>query len=132
MAGLPFLGVVAGAILQYIFTNIREQKNQKQKLKTQAYVDFLKGVSGQMLDNPEQSKLEYRTLLADAKMRISIYGSSKVIKSIADLTRSGAVLDTPERQRLFIQICQTMREESNKEPIPFLDTSQIIFNRDIE
>ena len=73
------------------------------------------------------------TLLTDAKARITIYGIKNVINQISDFWREGAILDTPKRKKLFINICQAMRKDSLPKNQKVLDNemSQLLFGTDL-
>lgn len=134
---LPIVGIIIGALLQYIFSKHSEELKHQQNLKTQAYVDFLKGVSGITVthrNNNKTKEQEYTTLLVDAKTRISIYGSKEVIQKIANFWRSDAKVDTPEEKHLFIEICQAMRSDSLKKDqrVENKDISQLLFSEDLD
>ncbi len=43
---LSFLGVVMGASFQYVFTRYLDNQRHQRELRTQAYLDYLKSISG--------------------------------------------------------------------------------------
>ncbi len=103
-----------GYCIQYWYAKKLESQKHQQNLRTNAYVDFMKGAAGMAITqkNKSNKEQEFIVLLADAKARISIYGSKEVIESIANFCRGGASLDTPGGRESFISICQTMRKEA--------------------
>lgn len=134
---LPIVGIIIGAILQYSFSKHSDELKHQKNLKTQAYVDFLKGVSGLTVahrNNDKNKKQEFMTLLVDAKTRISIYGSKEVIQKIANFWRADAQVDTPEQKHLFIKICQAMRSDNLKkdQQVENKDISQLLFSVDLK
>jgi len=134
---LPMVGIIIGAILQYSFSRHSDELKHQKNLKTQAYVDFLKGVSGLTVayrNNDKNKEQEFMTLLVDAKTRISIYGSKEVIQKIANFWRADAQVDTPEQKHLFIEICQAMRSDNLKkdQQVENKDISQLLFSVDLE
>lgn len=108
-AVLPIVGIVIGAVFQYVFSRTSEERKHQQNLRAQAYVDFLRGVSGVAIsqkNNDKTREQEFMVLLTDSKARIAVYETKKVIQKIANFWRAGARTDTPERMRLFVNICQ--------------------------
>src|SRR5208282_3144224 len=102
-AVLPVIGVLVGASLQYLFTRYLETQRHQRELRTQAYLDYLKSVSGLAHLNEPQGSQE-RDLLAsaaDAKARICVYGSSQVIQAFASFERLGAEVASPAQRRGF-------------------------------
>ena len=111
---LPFVGVLVGGFLQYVFTRHLETQRHHRDLRTQAYIDYLKSVSGLAhLNDPHGS--QERDLLAgaaDAKARICLYGSGEVINAFAAFEQLGAMLSSPAEQRCFVAMIAAMREDS--------------------
>lgn len=115
IALLPVLGVVLGASLQYFFSKSAESRKYLATLKTQAYIDYLRCVAESAhvgRDNPKVRK-EIFAKAADAKTRISIYGSSAVIAALASFEEMGATIDSPQSEEKFLALCNAMRGESN-------------------
>jgi len=126
---LPLAGVIVGAFLQSILQLRRERVSQKQTLKVKAYTDYLQSAAA--LSSKDVSKHnEARTLLTDARLRILIYGSAKVIENIATFDRTGAHLHTTEGMKTFLPVILSMREGSSKEKIKKEDMLRILFNLD--
>jgi hypothetical protein len=126
---LPLAGVVLGAFLQSFLQVKRERVSQKQNLKIKAYTDYLQAAS--ILSNGDPTKrVEAKVLLTDARLRILIYGSLKVIESIATFDRTGSNLDTPEGMKTFLPIISAMREDGSGDEIKKEDLTQILFRRD--
>jgi len=115
VAIVGILGIVVGALLQFVFGKRIEASKQFKLLQTQAYVDFIKGLTGigraQFFGNKEK-EIEYTILTAEARARISIYGSEKVIKNLAGLFREHNGIISEEEMEAFAELIQIMREES--------------------
>jgi hypothetical protein len=128
---ITILAVVVGASLQYWFSQISASREKFGLLRTNAYVDFLRAMAevgiAQKSKNMEQERRGF-TLMLDAKARIAVYGSSNVVNTLANFWRLGASLDTPERIKALIILCQTIRMESNpkSDPITDEDISQFL------
>lgn len=118
-AFLSFLGVVIGASLQYYFTRHIENQRHIRDLRSKAYMDYLLSVAEQAQfrytnNSPERIKLNTKT--ADAKSRICLYGSSKVIQVFSEFQQLGAIMNTKEQRKAFTDMVQAMRSDSGAEP----------------
>jgi hypothetical protein len=49
---------------------------------------------------------------ADAKTRVCMYGSTKVICILAEFAKGGSVLDSPDSIERFLEICHEVRREN--------------------
>jgi hypothetical protein len=126
---LPLAGIVVGAILQSFLQIRRERASHKQVLKIKAYTDYLQAAA--TLSSKDTSKhIDARTLLSDARLRILIYGSSKLVEHIAIFDRTGASLHTMEGMRTFLPVITLMREDNLKDKIKEKDLIRILFGRD--
>jgi hypothetical protein len=135
-AVLPLLGVVVGAGIHYWVSKASEAHKHLEELRTEAYVDFIRGVSGVAIAQKRHEpaiETQSMVLLADAKARVSVYGSKAVVESLAEFIRRGAVLDSPERMRTFVSACQKMRNESlpANEAIVDREMSQLMLGVDL-
>jgi hypothetical protein len=111
---LPMLGVIIGAGLQYFFSRSGERRKHLEALKSQAYVDYMRCVAQlakvERGDIKKFSELSAET--ADAKTRVCMYGSTKVIRTLADFAKGGSVLDSPDSFERFLEICHEVRREN--------------------
>lgn len=135
---------VAGIVsLSVVFLARRSETIKSlQSVRLAAYVDFIRAVAGLAIvqREPVQSKehfvkdWELRMLLADAKSRIAIYGSESVVGSLAQFLRGGKMLDTAERARSFMHVCQQMRGDTrpNLEKISDSDMHFLLFDSEVE
>src|SRR5947209_3444579 len=124
---VPVVSVSVSAIVSVlvVFLGRRSETVQlQQSLKTTAYVDFIRGIAGlailqrHTVQDQELQREGWRLkmLVADAKARIAIYGGSVVVRSMAKFLRGGAILNTPERAKSFVEICQSFRNDSSPRP----------------
>jgi len=118
------------------FSKASEERKHKQNLQTQAYVDFLRAVAGLAIARrfgDRSEKLENVTLLADAKARISIYGTKPVVESLAEFLRGDETLNSLGSKKAFVKVCQTIRSESLTADQAVLDrdVSQLLLGHDI-
>jgi hypothetical protein len=124
---MPIVSAAIAAVVSVLvvfLTRRSETLKQLQSVKAAAYVDFIRGVAGLAILQRESIKssdlmrmeLEKDMLVADAKARIAIYGTERVVSSMARFLRGGAVLDSQERTGSFVAICQEMRNDRSPEP----------------
>lgn len=117
---LPLIGLVVGAVLQYWFSRAAESRRQLQLLQSQCYVDYLKAVTRAAHSaTPEAARLAMADA-ADAKARLAIYGSSRVIIALARFEKVGPVLDNPSSLDAFIALVAAMRADDK-----FIDPSDL-------
>lgn len=132
----PVVGIVVGAALQYYVSRAFEERKMRRHLRTQTYADFLRGCAGLAIaqaDGDVTRMKEYRILLTDAKARITIYGSKKVILATAEFYRAGGRLDTREQMELYLSICEEMRKEGlPRESAEPMDMAQLLFGTDLK
>lgn len=126
---IAIAGVVLGAFLQSMLQLRRERVTQKQTLKIKAYTDYLQAAAA--LSSKDATKhVEARTLLTDARLRLLIYGSSKLVEYIAIFDRTGAHLHTVEGMRAFLPVITLMRNDNVKDKIKKEDMIRVLFGRD--
>ena len=106
------LGIFIGAALQYVFTKVLEEKRHERDLRTQAYADYLRCVSEMKHVFIQKTAPQERELLArftDAKVRMSLYGTDDVVRSLSRFEELGAQLDSPAQLEAFAALIQNMR-----------------------
>jgi hypothetical protein len=108
-AVLPLIGLVVGAVLQYLFTTAAESRKQLRLLQSQSYVDYLKAVTRAAHAHSPELRRQAVADTADAKARISVYGEPKVIFALARFEEIGVVLDNKESQATFVALANAMR-----------------------
>jgi hypothetical protein len=109
------IGLVIGAILQFLFTRHLDNKKHQRDLRAKAYSDYLQCVSehanlGYQRNTEEGRKLGART--ADAKCRISLYGAPAVIAAFAKFERLGATMNSKEQRSAFTNMVASMRQDT--------------------
>ncbi len=107
------VSLLVGAGLQYIFSRLMERRKQLSSLRSQAYVDFLKGCAqvGVLSEAGQERRRECLATIIDAKARIAVYGSFAVLGALAEFERRGSNLSDARTQEAFIRLCQLMRRE---------------------
>ena len=107
---LPLLGVVVGATLQYWASRAAEARKRLQLLRSQSYVDYLRAVTKAAHATSADAGRLARAEAADAKARMSVYGTSRAIAALARFEEVGAVLDTPNAMGVFAALVTAMRD----------------------
>ena len=109
------LGLVIGAVLQFLFTRYLDNKKHQRDMRARAYSDYLESVSEHANLSLNKSSSEGRLLAAktaDAKCRISLYGAPDVIKAFAVFENLGATMNTSEQQEAFTSMVIAMRADT--------------------
>lgn len=122
------LGAILGALLQYWFTKILEEKRLRRNLETHAYLDYIKFTTdlskAERTNCPEHEKVEINKNLADARLRISVFGSSEVIKAIA---ASESMKSDDRAKDRFAEIYSAMRRQLSNDKIQNETIKQLLF-----
>lgn len=128
---MGILGIIVGALLQYFFTKFLEEKRHRRELRTQAYLDYMKCVSelAQRAQFPNKSSpAEIYARTADAKGRICLYGSPKVIRAFSIFEKLGATMGTADGEDSYIKMIKAMRKDSgNNCKIDSIDVALMLF-----
>jgi hypothetical protein len=114
-AFLSLIGLVVGAVLQFLFTRHLDNKKHHRDVRAKAYADYLQCVSEHANLGHQQLSAEGRQLgakTADAKCRISLYGAPTVIAAFAKFERMGATMNTDEQCRAFTDMVLAMRQDA--------------------
>lgn len=96
--------IAIGAALQYFFTKFLEEKRHQRNLRTEAYLDFLKGVSEQGSANFQGNKIFYKKYMIDFVMLgqgCCYMGPPKVIQKFAEFNKLGGWIRTREERSLY-------------------------------
>ncbi|MBN1141550.1 MAG: hypothetical protein JXB25_07140 [Deltaproteobacteria bacterium] len=122
------IGIIIGALLQYLGTKVLEDRRHRRDLRTQAYMDYLKSVceQAQMAHFKIPKNQEVFTKTADSKARVCLYGSSKVVKAFATFDRLGATMNTPQQRTAFAEMVFLMRKDSGGESGTSLEDLQAV------
>ena len=103
-------------------------------LKTQAYVDYLRPVAqiAQLGKGDSSKRSELLAALADAKTRICIYGSAKVIDALASFEKVGPILVSSNSRGEFLAVCNEMRRHSlgESEVVQADNLNLVLFGRE--
>ncbi|WP_446742552.1 hypothetical protein [Silvibacterium acidisoli] len=92
-----------------------EASNRYENLRVQAYVDFVRAVGGLAVSQRNEDASEerrYSAQVAEAKVRIAIYGSKEVAEQLGYFFAKYGALTSQEAMLSFMNAIQQMREES--------------------
>lgn len=109
------LGIIVGATLQFIYSRTSEIKKQQNQSRNQAYNDYLKcasNLAAAIKFNNDTKRKELLSITADAKTRVCLYGSKKVIKYMSAFEYSGARIVSKQDADRFGLIVNAMREDT--------------------
>jgi hypothetical protein len=109
LAVLPLLGVILGAYIQHIFARSKQRTEQIELRRNEAYADFLRGIAA-LAHNRSRTPSDM-SLVADAKSRIAIYGSSEVVVRLGKFEEAGANLAQLDAVDAFLSAVEQMRRE---------------------
>jgi len=130
------IGALLGAAAAYVFGLRIESRKNYSRLRTDAYIDFIKSVAGIAIAqrNTDAAKeAEATASLADAKTRIAIYGSPEAATALATFFRQHGTLDTTAALSSFVNLVSLMRSETpggRRRQILARDIGQILFGTD--
>jgi hypothetical protein len=135
-APIGLLGIVLGAVTTYIFGLRAETRRNFQRLRNDAYTDFIKSaalIAIYQRANDEARATDAAALMADAKARIVVFGGSVVGSAVAKFFRSHGTLTSPAAMSSFVRIIASMRTENIRDGkvLPPEDVSQILFGVDL-
>lgn len=131
---LPIVGVIVGASLQYLFSRFGEKRKQLEVLRNQAYVDYLRSVAqlAHVGKTDPKKRPELLAVAAEAKARICVFGSAKVIEALASFEKGVPILDSPDSRTRLLVICNEMRRQSlgESEVVEAENLALVLFGRD--
>ena len=114
-AVFSLIGLVVGAVLQFLFSRHLDNKKHQRDLRAKAYADYLQCVSEHANLRHQRNSAEGQQLgakTADAKCRISLYGAPTVITAFAKFERLGATMNTNEQCSAFTDMVAAMRQDT--------------------
>jgi hypothetical protein len=106
---LSAAGVMLGAGLQYYFSRSLESRKQLALQRSQSFVDYFKAIALIAQHGPSR---EHSAMLADAKVRVCIYGSAEVVKLLRDFEAVGSVLNSIQSTTLITELLAEMRKDA--------------------
>jgi len=109
---VAILGVILGASAQYVFSRLSENRRSYDKLRTDSYVDFIKGCAGIAMAQRFQNQTEEMNaaaLMLDAKVRIAIYGDASISRDVGKFFGRYGDFSRKEDNRAFVDLMCQMR-----------------------
>jgi len=106
---LPTITALLGAAVAYLVAIRTETKKKHIEERTKCYVDYVKSVAKIKHDPGRDSLIS----LTDAIARISVYGSSEVVKSLGNFSDTKMILDDTDSIKAFLKIIEKIREETS-------------------
>lgn len=86
-ATIALFGVTLGASIQHFFALRVEGRKSLLEVRTNAYVDFLKGQTARwraQKQHNQQGEDEANSTIDDARIRIAVYGTKRTIEAMVD------------------------------------------------
>lgn len=129
IAILPLIGVLIGAGLQYLSSTSLERRKHLSSLRATAYADYFRAVSTLATAGRSSTAV---AALADAKSRIGLYGSPRVLGRLAELEHYGANLSSPDARSAILDVVLEARKDttSNGASVDEADLALILFGQD--
>jgi hypothetical protein len=121
IAILPLFGAIIGAAVHFWFGKAAERKKHVHTLRAQAYADYLRAVAAAAHLGSEEDLRDALRQAADAKARICVYGSSRVIKALSRFEEVGAVLNNQHSTQAFVSLVSSMRSGGDAIPVRELE-----------
>lgn len=109
IATLPLLGVILGAVLQFLLSRTADRDKHTEGLRSQAYADYLRAVAAAAHLRSDEDLRDAHRDAADAKARIAVYGSASVVSALARFEQTGAILSDGPPAAAFIALLSSMR-----------------------
>ncbi len=109
IALLPLVGAIIGAVLQFVLGRTADKEKRIELIRSEAYADYLRSVAAAAHLTSDDDLVGALKAAADAKSRIVVYGSPRVIEALAQFEESGAVLNTESSVKSFIRLVSAMR-----------------------
>ncbi|MDO8296918.1 MAG: hypothetical protein Q7T19_10840 [Caulobacter sp.] len=123
---LPLLGVLLGAGLQYLFNRSLEGRRQLVAQKSLAYADYFRSFATIARSGSSKDALAVN---ADAKTRVCIYGSPRVISRLADFERAGATTHSESERQIVLNLLSAMRRDigTRRNEVGLDDLNAVLF-----
>jgi len=118
IASLPLIGVVIGAGLQFFSGRALNERQHLSQLRAHAYADYFKAVSSLSTEGRTASNIRD---LADAKSRVCLYGTSRVVAKLAELEHYGAKLESAEARNAVLAMVKEARKDTACGPHPITE-----------
>lgn len=133
---MTFIAASLGAIFGAILTRRTERFKHLQEMRSNAYVDFLRGFARVIRAQndklkDERSVLEEReglVIMTDSRARIAVYGDHEVVQALSKFISLGTQTRTVEGMKAYADLCSIMRRETGRKCTPSEDIMQVLFS----
>lgn len=107
------LAAVTVSLLAVAFNLFLDRKKRIADKRAEAYIDFLKHMSllANLQDRPEAERFPVDAAQLEAKQRILLYGSPRVIQALVGLQLGGGDFTTDEGGKSFVALVQAMQKD---------------------
>ena len=106
---LPVAGIVIGALLQFLFGRVSERDKHVSTLRAGAYADYLSAVALSAHLRSDDDFVAALRSAAEAKARITVYGTARAIAALAAFERAGGTLTSATARDAFVDLVAAMR-----------------------
>lgn len=132
---LTFAAASLGAMFGAYLTRRTERFKHLQELRSVAYADFLRGfanvgraqVDGNKDAQSRSDEREGRKVVTDSRSRIVIYGSTPVIRALAQFVSLGTQTQEPNGMKAFAEMCALMRSDAAQQGASREDLERVLF-----
>lgn len=112
------LAAVAVGLVGYFINAWHVRKDRALAIRTEAYIDFLRGICGcSAYKRGTEPHNAFTAVQMEARARILVYGDKEVADAVSEFWRLGAEFDTLEKQNAFVQIIRATRRSGDKTAI---------------
>jgi len=130
------IGVLFGGTLQYWLGRHSKKGEGFDKLQSDAYVDFMRGVADVVIAQRYQdSKAETtaKSLMLDAKVRIGIYGAPDIAHGVGDYFEKYGDMSKEEDMKAFVDLMHKMRANvvGSADKADWVALSKILFSKNL-
>ncbi len=129
------IGIFLGGTIQYFFGRRAKKGEWFDKLQSDAYIDFVRGVTGvamaQRFCDPK-AEATSAWLMLDAKVRIGIYGTPNVAHAVGEFFDKYGDMSKSEDMKAFVDLMQKMRASvvGQSDSADWTALSRILFSKD--
>ena len=103
------MGAILAALITLFYNSYAERKRRGLERRVEAYLSLLRAMTLMMQPEGEQQR-EGRQLYLEARHRLLLYGSRKVVQSFRRYYGSGRHTEGPGRHR-FAELIQAMQKD---------------------
>jgi hypothetical protein len=103
------LGVLTGAVIQFLLSRRTSHELRYLELKSNAYADYVNAVAT-LAFAPQAERSDVLAKLVAAKARICVFGDRDIISTMAEFEKTSCLLKNLDAQRAFRSLLVLIRE----------------------